>query len=222
MSSPRLAPALALLLSACAGWETAPPAHTPPPPAESPVPSSRYAPPPPVEPAAPPPAGRAADIRVAIASVQLLENCPDPAPAPAAGEMAQEKRSADYVEQCAQSTVQLAVHSDRSGPLRIEAARVLDPATRKQAGSTTLRQPSQWSATGSYVPWDGRVTAGKDLQISFKLGDLDLSRASERVGPAFNSYMGPFILELEVSIDGVRQTIRSPEFGREPPDIMVT
>lgn len=231
MSSPRLASALALLLSACASWENSPSASAPPP-AETPVPSSRYAPPPPVEPGVTPPPGRAAEIHVAIASVQLLEDCPEPAaaPEPAASSRApagaasrqQEKRSSDYVEQCTQSTVQLAVHSDRSGPFRIEAIRVLDPGTQRQAGTTTLRQPTRWSADGSYVPWNERVTAGQDLQISYKLGELDLSRASERVGPAFNTFAGPFVLELDVSLDGARQTIRSAEFGRRPVEIMVT
>jgi hypothetical protein len=34
--------------------------------------------------------------------------------------------------------------------------------------------------------------------------------------------MGPYVLELEVSVDGHRQTIRSAEFTHEPPHIMVT
>ena len=215
MSAPRLVAVLALILSACASWENSP----------------QSAPPPPVEPGVPPPAEHPAQIRVAIASVQLLDDCPDPpaaqvaAPAAAsraaAGESMQ-KRSSDYVEQCAQSTVQLAVHSDRPGMLRIEALRVLDPRTQKRVGTTTLRQPTQWSTGGSYVPWNERVTADRDLQISYKLGALDLAQASELAGPTFNPYMGPFVLELDVSIDGVRQTIRSPEFGRQPPEIMVT
>lgn len=230
MSSPRLASVLALLLSACASWEHSPPDAAPPP-AETPVPSSRYAPPPPVEPGVTPPPGRAAEIHVAIASVQLLEDCPEPDPAhePAAASRAagdasirHGKRSSDHVEQCTQSTVQLAVRSDRSGPFRIEAIRVLDPGTLRAAGTTTLRQPTRWSADGSYVPWNERVTAGQDLQISYKLGELDLSRASERVGPAFNTFAGPFVLELDVSIDGARRTIRSAEFSRRPIEIMVT
>ena len=221
MSAPRLVAVLALILSACASWENSP-QSAPPPPAEGPVPSSHYAPPPPVEPGVPPPTEHPAQIRVAIASVQLLDDCPDPPAEPAAARSAPSpaqaqagERSHDYVEQCAQSTVQLAVHSDRPGMLRIEAIRVLDPQTQKRVGTTTLRQPTEWSAGGSYVPWNERVTADRDLQISYKLGALDLAQAS-------NPSMGPFVLELDVSVDGVRQTIRSPEFGRQSPEIMVT
>ena len=60
------------------------------------------------------------------------------------------------------------------------------------------------------------------LQIAYKLGDLDLSRAAQLAGPDFDPYFGPFILELDVSIDGRRQTIRSPEFRRENMDMIQT
>jgi hypothetical protein len=34
--------------------------------------------------------------------------------------------------------------------------------------------------------------------------------------------MGPFLLEIDVSVDGKRQTVRSSAFSREPPHVMVT
>ncbi len=237
MSTLRLVPVLAVLLSACAGWDSATPSYAQPP-VQEPVPS-HYAPPPPevIEPAEPepePPAAPATGDRVAIASVQLFDDCPEPAPtsgiaqesAPAAesrraGPAGKPTEGRDLG--CAQSMVQLAIQSDRPGLLRIEAVRVLDPATKKVAGSSTLRQPTRWSAElGAYAPWDARVPAATELQASYKLGVFDLSRSAERVGPEFNAFYGPFMLEVDVSIDGRRQTVRSPEFSRVDIHMMVT
>ena len=235
MSVARLAPALVLLFTACAAWDSASPTYAAPP-DETPTPSRpapEYTPPPPVEPGdpvtTPPEAPRGAE-RAAIASVQLLENCPDPADesAPAAASTmtrgaAAPNSKAPFRQPCSQSTVQLAVHSDRVGAFRVTAVRVLDAASLKAAGTSTLRAPTRFGAdTGTYTPWDERVAPGKDMTISYKLGELDLSRAAELVGPEFDSYMGPFILELDVTIGGRRQTIRSPEFRREPIHVMVT
>lgn len=240
MFATRLTAVVFLLLTACTGWESSTPSYTQPP-VEEPVPS-HYAPPPPdaVEPAEPaeplepePPMPARGD-RVAIASVQLYDDCPDPAPAsglaqrsrPAPGPRpagSAGKPTEDRDLGCAQSMAQLAVQSDRPGQLRIEAVRVLDAATKKVAGTSTLRQPTRWSAElGAYAPWDARVPAGTELQASYKLGALDLSRSAERVGPELNALSGPFILEVDVSIDGRRQTVRSPEFARVDLHMMET
>lgn len=183
-------------------------------------------------PPAPLPEPPSAEIKVAVASVQLIEDCPELAPAAAASarkptaslpgpSAAGEAIDDRHDRHCTQSTVQLSVRSDVLGPFRIEAIRVLDPKSQRAAGSATLREPTRWSDS-MYSPWDGRVDVKTELKISYKLGALDLTRAAELVGPDFNTYMGPFVLELDVSVDGHRQTIRSAEFGREPPHIMVT
>jgi hypothetical protein len=65
------------------------------------------------------------------------------------------------------------------------------------------------------------VAAGTDLQISDKLGDLHLSPAARSAGPAFDSDRGPFLLELDGSIDGRRRTIRSVAFSRQFDDMIV-
>jgi len=235
MSKPRLAAIVVLLLTACAGWESSTPAYAQPV-VEEPTPS-HYAPPPPVvdvptDPAPEPADGPPGD-RVAIASVHLLDDCPDPRAEPemrersAASKMRPPRYAGEAAEdsrrRCAQSMVQMAVRSDRPGRLRIEAVRVLDPVTKRVAGTASLRQPSRWEPTsGMYAPWDERVVAGADLQTSYKLGALDLSKANAPGGPSVNTYAGPFMLEVDISIDGRRQTVRSPEFGREEPDMVRT
>lgn len=245
MSVSRLVTVVAVLLTACAGWDSSSPS-APPPPAESPVPSSHYAPPPPANPDPTPalPDAQHVEMKVAIASVQLLEDCPDPEPAAAAaagsaaparemavgterssqrGKRAPGSEGDSFRRSCAQSMVQLSLRSDVPGGFRIEAARVIDPKTQKSAGTAKLRAPTRWDeAGGTYAAWNERVDSKAELKISYKLGELDLARAVELVGPEFNTYGGPFVLELDVSIDGHRQTIRSPEFTREPPHIMVT
>ncbi len=264
---------LALLLAACAAWETTTPSSAPPA-AESPVPS-HYAPqqpeptptvepeptpeptptvepeptPTPTPTPTPDPTpismSRVTKLQVAIASVQLLEDCPDPAPqpaqapvtaAPGAASSADEamqgpsarssmKRSTgDQRRMCAQSTVQLSVQADGVQPFKIESVRVLAANGKRAVGSTKLRAPTTWDdATGTYGAWHEHTAAGKDLKVSYKMGDLVFTSAAERLlGDKFNTYTGPFMLEVTVSAGGKRRTVRSPEFSREPPHVIVT
>ena len=254
---------LALLLAACAAWETTTPSYGPPP-AESPAPS-HYAPPPPQDPqpepepiAEPEPTptptptptpivtSPVTKLQAAIASVQLLEDCPEPAPSPAqapvteapgAPAMAEsarqgpsgqsstmERPGGEYRRMCSQSTVQLSVQADGVQPFKIVAVRVLAANGKKVVGTTKLRAPTTWDdATGTYGEWQEYTAAGKDLKVSYKMGDLEFTPAAEKLSvDRFNTYSGPFLLEIEVSAGGKRKTVRSPEFTREPPHVMVT
>ena len=236
MSSSQLAGLIALVLAGCAActgcaaWEPTSPNYVAPP-AQDPTPSyyapppPHYAPPPPADPTVPPaPDEPTRSIRVAIAAVQLLSNCPDPPEVDAEAERAAEHKTSasGYALYCSQSTVQLALQSDRGGVFRVEAVRVLDGAQKRVAGSSTLRKPTLWSEASTYLRWDERITAGKELQISYKLGELDLTQGQKLAAPNFDVYMGPFLLELDVSIDGQRRTIRSPAFGRQREDMVET
>ncbi len=255
MSSPRLA-AVVLIVSSCASWDSSAPTYAAPPTA-SPTPS-HHAPPseaPPAEPVRvseapdseppappadvpeqappqdPPPSPPVTDRHAAIASVQLLEDCPEPAaladtsasPRGPAGEgvalPGSQSRSPQMrrgPRECEQSTVQLAVRSNLAGAFRIHAVRVLDATTHRKVGTTKLRMPTRWAeSSGTYDAWDATLAAGADLNISYKLGELEVP-LDRRGGPDFNAIMGPFELELDVTIAGKRAKIRSPEFGREP------
>ncbi|MCX6480510.1 MAG: hypothetical protein NTY24_08945, partial [Mycobacterium sp.] len=129
---------VSVLLCACAAWDTSTPS-TPPPRAEGPVPShvapeANDVPLPPLPPLPEPPS---VEIKVAIASVQLLEDCPEPAPAarqspgaaslpgPSAGpaERSQQEGDSAFAGDCIPSTVQLSIRSDVLGPFRVEAVR---------------------------------------------------------------------------------------------------
>ena len=231
-----------LLLTACTGWDSSTPSHAQPPALGS-VPS-HHAPPAPdavgpaadepatVEPEAPQPPASPPGDRVAIASVMLLDDCPDRSPATdepsRASAMPDAARRRAPTSQppratCHQSTVQLAVHGDQPGQLRIVAVRVLDPASLRPVGSSTLRQPSHWQAADqNYAPWDERVLAGTEHRASYKLGALEFPQANPPGSLPINTYSGPFILEVDVAIDGRRQTVRSPQFSRDEPDRVVT
>jgi hypothetical protein len=249
---------LALLLAACAAWETTTPPLAPPP-AESPTPS-HYAPQEPQPQPQPEPEPTATPeptpepepepeptpiatspvtrLQVAIASVQLLENCPDPAPekeAPGAAITAEPamqepaarssmKRPGGFRRMCSQSTVQLSVQADGVQPFKIEAVRVLAANGKKAIGSTQLRMPTTWDdASGTYGAWQEYTATGKDLKVSYKMGDLEFTPAADKLsGDKFNTFSGPFLLEIVVSAGGKRRTVRSPEFTREPPHVMVT
>lgn len=242
MSGLRLVPWFALVVVACASWEGPEPTPSPPPNGDG-VSPSHYAPPPPGDPRATPPTDTpASSVKVAIASVQLIEDCADPVAAPAAGAMAPSAArsmqkptvssqagdsaipGATWQQPCTQSMVQLAISGELRGPgvFKIEAVRVLDAASQKVAGPAKLRGPTEWTDGAGYAPWDERVRTKTEQKVSYKLGNPDLSRASETVGPGFTAWAGPFVLELEVSIDGARQTIRSSEFSQEPPHMVVT
>ncbi|MBL9107378.1 MAG: hypothetical protein JNL82_41190 [Myxococcales bacterium] len=121
---------------------------------------------------------------------------------------------------CFQSLVQLSVQSEVAGKFAVTAVRVIDPASQRVVGSSTFRGPTLWSDAGGYTAWDERTVAGRELKVSYKLGALDIS--PDRAGPGFSAFMGPFMLEIDVLVDGVRRTVRSAEFSREPPHVIVT
>ncbi|MBK7826481.1 hypothetical protein [Nannocystis sp.] len=226
---------LALSLSACA-------AH------EAPVSStSRELEKPPPETTTP-----HANLKIAIASVTLEQNCPDPpepvvpasttaaeAPAqPAPGELgspmppqagaplARAKRSADagpWQPPCNQSTMQLALSNagDAPGTLTIKAIRLLDAASKKPLGTLNARRPSLWSDTGSYQKWDQQILPGATLKTSYSLDEPAWPDVQTQLGSA-NLYTTPFLLELEVAVDGAVQTVRSSEFLRQEVHMIVT
>lgn len=192
----------------------------------------------------PDPPSPAAQIEVKVASVQLVQDCSDPpgdaaveaasaasmparAPAAAtpAGDVAAGARlRADgpggWSPPCTQSTMQLSIANvgDRDGALRIEAVRVLDAASRREVSKIGARKPSQWNPGGTYQPWNQVVPAGATVKVGYRLGEPDW----EMTEPGVDPFARPYVLEIDVSVDGVTRTVRSPEFVREPVHVIVT
>ena len=194
----------------------------------------------------------APNATVSIASVQLIEDCPhqdqhDPGPptaaqepaaaAPAesaqrmampvqpgsaAGDVAEGRGGVDF-DQCTQSRLQLAFKSTGKGEanVKIRGARLLVPGSGKQAGALQTRKPQMWTETEGYRAWDEVVPNGEDeLKAAYKLSVPDWSKVDAMIGRSSFGFM--FVLELDVEIDGVVETLRSPQFPREEPHIVVT
>lgn len=196
------------------------------------------------------------EVTVAVASVQLIQDCPDPetdaaataataAPAaapvkagsqaaPVPGAAMQERMApgaagkmrpgSTWTQPCTQSTLQLALRNPGkvAATLRVEAVRLVDVGTKRVLGPIAVRKPSVWSEQGTYKPWDEQVAVGAELKIGYRLAEPDWAKVAETLGAAVNLYAQPFVLEVDVSIDGVRQTVRSPEFVREQVHMIAT
>jgi hypothetical protein len=120
--------------------------------------------------------------------------------------------------------MQLALRNpgEADATLRVEAVRLVDVASKRALGPVVVRKPSVWSPDGTYRPWDERVPVAADLKVGYRLADPDWGKVQETLGAGTNVYAQPFVLEVDVSIDGVRQTVRSPEFVREQVHMIAT
>jgi hypothetical protein len=162
--------------------------------------------------------------KVTISSVQMINDCPDEEnAAPAAA--ASMERSADvgpgdsFEQPCTQSAMQLAVDSDVEGPFVVDAVRLLSPEGKPLA-TLQPRRPSKW-VDGAYKPWDERVAKDTDLKASYKLSIPEWHEVDEKLGGG-SSVGKMFLLEVDVSVNGQKQTIRSSSFPREEDHVIVT
>lgn len=224
--------ALCSLTLGCASTET------PPKPATKEGPSK---PEPPPEPTA----------HAVIASVQMIEDCPKddntwrPPPvaqavAPAAAQERARPASppmepagdvdvgsaiADgggWVQPCTQSTMQV-VFSDegeQTAHVEIETVRVLDPKSGKEVSRIRAREPAAWTGS-AYEAWDQTLAPHTEVKASYVLSVPEWSEVEKTLGVG-SSYGTMFVLEVEVRVGDDRQTIRSAEFPREEPHIVVT
>ena len=188
-----------------------------------------------------------------IASVQMIEDCPqhDPPPpaqpaslvpsaqAPMGGQLLEDSSVAAGARarpmdgaagdsalgwgpsMCTQSSMQIVFsgQGEEPGRVRIQRIRMLKPEGSVPLATLDARLPSLWNS-GAYTPWDEVVPAGAEVQASYRLSVPEWSLLEKALGGS--SYGPMFVLEVELEIDGQRQTIRSPEFPREMPHVVVT
>ena len=231
----RLSVALLLSLAACAAHEGPNPTPTPTP---TPTPEPR------------------AEVQVAIASVQLAQDCPDPAtdaaatpakvdqayapppPATAAQEIAPARSASrmapgaalpgsgggGWSPPCVQSTMQLSLANigDRGGKLEIKAVRLLDAQSKRVLGPMTSRKPSEWNPEGTYRPWNEEVAPRSNIKAAYRLAAPDWGRVQSDLGATVDLYSRPFVIEIEVAVDGRTQTLRSAEVLREQIHMIAT
>lgn len=171
---------------------------------------------------------------VSIASVSLLENCPDAAPKAAADDkavehagLAADMEAADsdefgtgYAMPCSQSTMQLAItgQGGASSKLSILAIRLLGPKD-EVLGTLQPRLPMIWGET-SYSPWDETILPKTEVKASYKLSAPDWGEVQKKLGGS--SYGPLFRLEADIKIDGETKTLRSSEVTREHTEMIDT
>jgi hypothetical protein len=179
-------------------------------------------------------------LRATIASVQMIQDCPDPAneapakPAaampPAADEQSARGASAariagdggSFQQPCTQSTMQLSLAHDASDAQRVEVVAVRLMRGKEVVGTIAARKPSRWNDAGTYDAWDERVPVGTEIKVSYRLGEPDWSKVQDKVGTGVDLYSQRYTLEVDLELGGTTTTVRSPEFSREYPHVVVT
>jgi len=187
----------------------------------------------------PKPESAAASVQVAVASVQLQDDCPSPKKAQAEDEPMQPKSEkpsmampdepmgdvADsergFAPMCVQSRVQLSIESevDAAVGFAIREVRLKQADGGKVVGTMGAREPKIWDES-KYSTWDESIPANVSVKVGYALGDPGWSRVEKALG---SSSWGPlFVVEIDVEIDGEVRTIVSPKVPRDEPENIVT
>ena len=124
-----------------------------------------------------------------------------------------------YDAPCRQSFMQIAItgQGESSFKFAVTQVRVLDGAGTK-LGTVKTRMPTIWKSEG-YAAWDEMVMPMNAVKASYKVSLPTWDDASKQVGPNYGS---AYMLEADVSINGVSKTIRSSPVVPEPPDMVET
>lgn len=176
-------------------------------------------------------------LRATIASVQMIQDCPDPdgeaakpsaaAMPPASESVAQGARMAgdsngSFRQPCTQSTMQLSLAHDAPEAQRVEVVAVRLMRGTDMLSPIAARKPSKWSESGIYDAWDERVPVGSEIKVSYRLGEPDWSKVQDKLGADVDTYAQRFVVEVDLKMGGQTLTVRSPEFAREYPHVVVT
>ena len=73
-----------------------------------------------------------------------------------------------------------------------------------------------------YLPWDQRIEPGATLRVSYGVDAPRWGEVQKQLGETTDLLAHPFLLELEISVDGERQTVRSAEFLRQDIHMVAT
>lgn len=184
------------------------------------------------------PTAAVVQLRGAISSVNLVDDCPDPPDATPSAAVPAQPITADrsaakiapgaartpgegrdsFGPSCTQSTVQLSFAHDGRTALPIAIAEVRLVTGGKAVSKVPVRGPQRWQEAGGYAAWDQSVPAATEVKASYRLGAPDWS-APELGG---DGYGKDLVLEVDVVFDGRTITLRSATFQRERPHVVVT
>jgi hypothetical protein len=185
-----------------------------------------------------------------IASVQILEDCPDaapetieaeppseakaPGPAPAKSAPARESMPASMsppsddapvngggAAPCQQSTIQITFSGQGAQSSKVVLKELhLLTPEGQNLGAVNTRLPPIWGEPGVYSPWDAILQPGKDAKVSYKITPPNWSAAETILGTPTHGKM--FVLEAVIEIDGQSQKVQSQQFARFEPHMVPT
>lgn len=152
-------------------------------------------------------------------------------PEPEAGAMDMEMapgaaaRMADggsFQQPCTQSTLQIAFtgQGDVKSKVELEELRLLDPGSGKPVATIDAREPASWEGS-AYQSWDETIGPNQEVKSSYELSVPDWSKVEKAIGGK-SSYGHMFVLEVDLKVGDQRQTVRSAQFPREEPHVIVT
>lgn len=165
----------------------------------------------------------ATKVVASIASVQLIEDCPD-TKADTAAKDVKSKRKAGFAagleQPCSQSSLQLAFVGQGAKAAKIELRELrLLSVEGGELALLSARAPTIWGESG-YAEWDGILAAETDAKASYKLSVPDFSALEAKLGGT--SFGRMYVLEIDLAIGDEVTTLRSPEFERGRKEIIKT
>jgi len=184
-------------------------------------------------------------VAVAVGSVLLESDCPDPPtagssiPASIAPSMAPAKPAkrspaasapasvppmpGDSVapprrRRCKQSTLQITFENSAEAPakVRVVEVRLRDVKTDQEVATLPSRMPSKWSeADNAYADWNEDLAAASSARASYRIKPPSWSAVEAKLDGEA-SRGRTYSVEVSVEIGGVATTARSAEFTRPP------
>lgn len=157
-------------------------------------------------------------VTVVMASATLADDCPgeEYSPTPPATPEPVETRPTEPMwkgatkadeaprakgksrRRCEQSTMQLSIQKTPGAPVKllVKKVEIFDEEGRS-LGVVTPREPSIWTAEGTYVPWDERVVASGQVNVSYALSEPAWGSADRR--------NKTYLVRATVEVDGAEQ-----------------
>lgn len=119
-----------------------------------------------------------------------------------------------------QSTVQFSFENEGPGDIRVSLSEVrFLSAAGESFGAIATRGPTHWRDNGYHV-WDETLAAFTELAASYKLSMPNWAEVEKSQGST--SYGPMYLLEADVSLGAVVQTVRSAPFSRQRPMVPPT
>lgn len=182
-----------------------------------------------------------APVEVAVGSVFLENDCPDPpaadpsvpasiapaapakrappvSPGVTAPSVRREPGMAVARRACRQSTLQLTFDNRGAAPAKVSIVEVTlrDVQTDQVVATLPSRKPSQWSETdNAYASWDENLAATSSARTSYRIKPPSWSAVEAKLDGK-PSRGRTYDVEVSLLINGVPTTARSAEFNRPP------